>query len=236
MFRRAPLLLCIAYFISCVGNKSRTETDEHGEAVQTAEPAVVTEFPDTALPVPGAASDTLRIGREGAHPPQTYVDRGACPYECCVYREWVARGLIPVHPAEGDTVTVAYHLAPGERFRAHTGNVHLEPTGIAVFQRDVIYSTGPGPVRRFQGGDTLYILSPLGEGYYNLWYRGEVVQYSGCWEEGSAASAAPTDCKLVRSPVMRWWVQIESAPGDTGWVDMQTHGARVGLRDACSVD
>ena len=24
-------------------------------------------------------------------PPNVYIDKGACPFECCTYREWVAR-------------------------------------------------------------------------------------------------------------------------------------------------
>lgn len=190
----------------------------------------------TAAALPRTALDTVRIGRDGVAPPDTYVDRGVCPFECCVYREWLARAPIQVYRIEGDTTAVAFVLAAGERFLALTGNVHLRPTGIALVRRNLIHSVGPDVVRRSEAGDTLYVLSYLGESHYNLWSRGEVLEGYGCWGEGDEMNAPTKPCELIREPREYWWAEVQNQAGLRGWIDMNADDDKVGHKDACSID
>jgi D-alanyl-D-alanine dipeptidase len=184
-----------------------------------------------AYPILNLTFEELARGAaSGAAPPESYVEAGACPYECCIYREWLAHDSIPVYAAESDASAVAFQLAAGERFQALTGNVHLQPTGVVVVHEDIVRPSASGPVRRFAAGDTLYVLAYQGEGFFSMWHRGRVVSEEMCWGRPSSP------CELVREPEQRWWVRARNGSGEEGWIDMEADALRIGQRDACSVD
>ena len=54
-------------------------------------------------------------------PPAVYVDEGACPFECCTYREWTVRKSVTVFDRPNGRETA--HLSKGERLKALTGEV-----------------------------------------------------------------------------------------------------------------
>lgn len=169
-------------------------------------------------------------------PPQPYVDAGACPFECCTYREWVAVAPIPAYARERDTTAVAFTLAAGERFEALTGNVHLDPVGVVVVRRPVVWKEGPDSLGRWEPGDTLHVLSYLGEDHFRYWHRGRIVEFFRLWSLPGEPRAAEPEAVLLRRPREDWWAQVRSARGDSGWLRMRTDGAKVGRKDACSVD
>lgn len=177
-------------------------------------------------------ADTITVGRPGLEAPRTYVEAEACPYECCVYREWTAHGPVPVYAAERDTTDVVFQLSDGESFQALTGNVHLDPTGQAVLREDVVEAYGrPDAWWRLAAGDTLAILSYQGEGFYSMWYRGVILSREICW--GTGPDGSPGLCELLREPVPYWWVRARTASGEEGWIDMNGYANLIGNRDAC---
>ena len=169
-------------------------------------------------------------------PPEPYVDRGVCPFECCVYREWLALAPIRAYARERDTAAVAFTLAGGERFQALTGNVHLDPPGVAVVRRPVTWREGPDSIGRFEPGDTLYVLSYLGEDHYRLWHRGRIVEFYRLWPYPGERPTAEPEGVLLREPREDWWAQVRNAAGQTGWIHVSADGESVGRKDACSVD
>ncbi len=190
----------------------------------TADPAGAT------LDTPGEGPQRGRLGT----PPETFVDSGGCPYECCVYRDWVANESVPVYASEGDTTRIAFALHAVERFQALTGNVHVAPTGMALVRRDFEVATQSGPVRRYAPGDTLYVLSYEGEGVFKLWHRGEVVSQEACWGPAvGPPGSPPSPCELLREPVQTWWVRVRNSAGAEGWIDMEAYAPSIGNRDAC---
>ena len=175
-----------------------------------------------------------------ARPPEPYIDRDVCPFECCVYREWVARSSIPAYDrAEGHAVV--FRLRPGERFAALGGNVHLRRIGVAVASDTVRLDTGDtlrAPVR-LTPGDTLYVLSYLGEGAFNVWFRGKRYETFGFWPEPGqestttiAVGAVPVAGTLLRAPIFDWWVRVRNANRQTGWILMDE--AHVDGEDLCA--
>ena len=168
-------------------------------------------------------------------PPEPYRDEGICPFECCVYREWIAHAPLQVYRAERDTTAVAFTLAPGERFKALTGNVHLDRVGVVAVQRPVTWREGPDSVERFEPGDTVYVLSYLGEDHYRIWYRGRVVEDLRFWTYPEEPEPEKAMGDLLREPQADWWVNIRSRHGPRGWLHMSKDGDKVGLMDACSI-
>lgn len=227
---RRPLSALLLVAAGCTGS-----SDPQPEpAVVQARPYVVVE------PAPEAPSRSYPLIRpaEGdpRHPPEPYVDRGVCPFECCVYREWIAHAPIRAYARERDTTSVAFTLAEGERFQALTGNVHLDTIGVAVVRRPVTWKEGPDSIGRFEPGDTVYVLSYLGEDHFRMWHRGRIVEDFRFWPYTDERPSGAPEGVLLREPREDWWAQVRNAAGQVGWLHMSADGDRVGHKDACSVD
>lgn len=206
-----------------------------GPTAETADPAEETaDAPpapeDTATPETPESPESDTI--VAADVPQPYVDRGVCPFECCVYGEWTAREPLRVYSAERDTSNVAFTLAAGETFEGVTGNVYVDPVGVAVVTDTVTY--GPDDARaQLLPGDTLYVLSHLGEGVFNMWHDGEVKEIYAFWG-GSTLEPGGAKGRLLREPETEWWAQVRNEAGETGWLLMDTIGGKIRGVDACA--
>src|SRR5688572_11341642 len=75
---------------------------------------------------------SLAFGQRNSKPPQPYFDRGACPFECCTYRDWNVTEPTVVRKAMNDRSPVAFRLKKGERVVGVTGVVITTRPGIAT--------------------------------------------------------------------------------------------------------
>lgn len=178
-----------------------------------------------------------RAGRPSADGP-AYVERGLCPFECCVYREWTAAATIPVHPGERDTTAVAFRIDPGTSFRALGGDVWVDTVG-RVAVTDTVTAIGdwrePGDERRstvLQPGDTLEVLGYLGEGVHHVRRAGEEWLVEEFWDDRPWYNGYEPRGVLLRAAVTDWWVEVEAADGRRGWIRM-TPETSVSGADAC---
>jgi len=108
---------------------------------------------------------------QNSRPTMPFVDKGACPFECCTYREWTVDKATAVRPAMRDGSSIAFRLKKGERVRGLTGSVITsQPGEVRVLKRTKI--------GRFtaQPGDTLYLLTYVGEGFHRVWYKGRITE------------------------------------------------------------
>jgi|SRR6267142_807125 len=140
-------------------------------------------------------------------PPNVYIDKGACPFECCTYREWVARTDVTLLDSPNGKRVVG-RAKKGERVLALTGEVHSVPLRV-IAQHDY-------PDVGVKAGDTIYILHYEGEGYYKVWHHGNVVDVENFDE---AAKQKIT-----------WWVKLKTRSGSIGWT---LEHSNFGNQDAC---
>lgn len=178
------------------------------------------------LPVPDTATSPLASWRARV-PAELFVRPGACPFECCRYGDWTAESTIPLRAEKRLDAQVLSTLAPQERFRADSGTVHV--TGLMlVAVRDTLSAyLGENP-RRLGAGDTLVLLEPLGEGYFNVWHRGEVLASEPFWDLPNDTLGAARIGEYGRE----WWVHATTADGRRGWFladSVELRGA-----DACA--
>lgn len=164
-------------------------------------------------------------GGAQAAPAEPYVVRGACPFECCQYGRWVTRETIPVYSRERANGPPLFRLRPGDTVNAVTGNVHMVRVGRAAVDRRlptnwVEDDTLPRPSR----GDTVYVLSYQGEGYWLYWYRGRTGSGPAFWEPESSHDSLPPPARLMLEPLSEWWVQVRAARGQEGWLRMPEAG------------
>ncbi|HEX7051711.1 MAG TPA: hypothetical protein VF188_16015 [Longimicrobiales bacterium] len=150
--------------------------------------------------------------------PDVYVDEGACPFECCQYGPWWAdRGAV-IRSEPADTAPVIGTVQPGDTVQALTGQVRTVPTPF-VWKQDVEGSGG----HRYAAGDTLYVLTYLGEGFFRVWHEGEVfvesLDFSPYGGTSGKRCERCTHGELLHELRSEWWVQVRLRDGTVGWTD-----------------
>ena len=146
----------------------------------------------------GVSSLAQRVG-----PPVPYVDRGACPFECCTYRRWNVVKPTALRRAMTDTSAIVSRLRIGERVQGMTGVVITTEPGII----QALKATKIGTMA-VNLGDRAYVLTNLGEGFAKVWFKGRIVE-TEVYDERLY--------KLIRSPKSVWWVKIKDRRGRIGW-------------------
>lgn len=158
-------------------------------------------------------------------PPALYVDKGACPGECCVFRRWrVLKDAVLLDRPNGTRVVAA--LKKGEWVKGLTGSIYMSPTRLKVVYPHV---SSFDPQLLYQVGDVLYMLTPMGEGARRVWFkgkmlpRGELLGHLDCSENDKLRCPKPSEecwavvegsCHEMR---MVWWVKVRTKKGVEGW-------------------
>jgi len=142
-------------------------------------------------------------------PPSPYIDRGVCPFECCVYRDWQAQRSVPVFDRPNGTRIGK--LDNGEWVRALTGETHSTPLKI-VATRDV-------PEAGIHPGDVFYVLHYEGEFYWRIWFKGKLFD---------------AEADDSRAPKTEWWTQVKRKNGSIGWI--RADGGAFSNQDQCGGD
>ena len=141
-------------------------------------------------------------------PPSPYIDKGACPFECCTYRDWTANeGMALVDQPNGKKIVA--RIRKGEVVQAITGEVHSIPLRVVA--------KVPYPEADVKAGDVVYILHYLGEGYWKAWHKRRVVEIENFSDTGPV-------------PHSTWWVKLKTKSGSVGWTT--SHG-NFSNQDAC---
>ncbi|MEO7538435.1 MAG: hypothetical protein ABIV21_00265 [Pyrinomonadaceae bacterium] len=159
---------------------------------------------------------SLAFGQRIAKPPQPFIDRGACPFECCTYRDWDVTAPTAVRKDMNDRSPIAFRLRKGERVVGVTGVVVTTSPGIATVLRSE--KLGKVDLKR---GDTVYLLTYLGEGFNKIWHKGRIVE---------AETYDESKLRVNRQPKAVWWVKVKNRRGQIGWSRQPDH---FGNKDQC---
>jgi hypothetical protein len=150
------------------------------------------------------------FAQQNTAPPSSYISKNACPFECCKYGKWIARRpLVLLDRPEGRPVA---QIREREQVLAITGEVHTYPLLFKV-RRDGPYDDG------VPAGSIVYLLHPVGEGFWLVWFKGKVVQ------------AAPG--YNGEGPRYRWWANVKTQAGQIGWVLMSVADLPFDNVDGC---
>jgi len=155
------------------------------------------------------------VPRAVSAPPDPYIDKGACPFECCTYGTWKVEKTTTIYLLPDDKSSVVATLAVGSMVEAVTGEVHVKPARFTVKK----------PMQKYRPGDVLWVYTYLGEGFFKIWFKGKMYEeelgfspYGGgagkrcekwdrCWGE------------LDRELNFNWWIKVKMPKGKTGWTD-----------------
>ena len=145
-----------------------------------------------------------------------FEDKGACPFECCTYREWTVRENTVLYDSPHIDRHESFHVQKGEAVRGLTGIVITLKPGRAVVKKAV--TMGLDEQVNMKAGEILEILHYEGEGVVKFWLRGKT--YS---DELPFPGEENDSIKTESAPEMLWWVQIQNAKGQMGWSKETDH-------------
>jgi hypothetical protein len=138
-----------------------------------------------------------------AQPPTVngvYIAKGGCPFEGCTLGWWRATATVPLFAAPGSTKVVG-RVRKGAWVRTDRAEVWLTPWR-GVMRRDS---------EPLKAGDVIYLLDNQGEGFSDVWRRGEILSWFVFGDE--ADSPVRWDKPLASAPKDVWWVHTRA-----GWL------------------
>jgi hypothetical protein len=144
---------------------------------------------------------------QNERPQVPYIQHDICPFECCQYGKWIAKSPLKAYKKEGDDASIAFTIKPGEEFSATSGNVHIMKLGIITITKS--FNT-------FTKGDKVYMLSYRGEGAYDLWYKGKMLDL-----DLDSMNKVWTNGTLIQLPEFVWWVLVKNKDGNIGWLRLR---------------
>ena len=158
------------------------------------------------------AVETVEAESPGS-PPSLYVSKGACPFECCMYREWTANRDLELmdHPGGKPIAQIRKH----DIVSARTGEVRTHPLRFRITQKGPDKEDVSIPI-----GSTVYLLHPVGEGYWLVWYQGKTIQMDPQY--------------IGPGPRYQRWAKVKIHSGQVGWVQMSVTALPFENIDACS--
>jgi hypothetical protein len=133
-----------------------------------------------------------------------YEDWGACPMECCTYREWDAKKETVIRADRYDTAPAAFTVKPGEWVTGLTGVVIVTSPG-----RGVVTTPMKLGNRQAKPGDVVEYLTYQGEGFYKAWFKGQMLD----GVEGY------NPIVMTVEPVWIWWAEVKNKKGQVGWTN-----------------
>jgi hypothetical protein len=140
------------------------------------------------------------IGETFAQTPKLpFRDVGACPFECCSYGQWIANKETIIYKQMRDNSPIAFRIKKREKVTGLTGVVITKKAGTVKALKDLTVKEFSQDFTKIEfsikSGDVIYVLTSIGEGFYQLWYKGKFFQ-DGIYNEESM--------KILTMPVADW--------------------------------
>ena len=172
----------------------------------------------------GGLFQTNSAKRRQPSPPSHYEDYGACPFECCTYRQWTVNADTIFYQDRSPNSPVIYRAKKGEHVTGLTGVVITLQPGKALVKKATTLGREPHQVQ-LKPGDVLYVLHYLGEGYYKFWFRGRIYEdeLPSVNDRLSAAEQARQAIQPLSDPQTVWWVKVKNKRGQIGWSKQDDH-------------
>jgi hypothetical protein len=147
-----------------------------------------------------------------------FEDIGACPFEGCVYRDWIANGPVAVRTDRRADAPIAFTLKKGDHVQAITGIVVTVKPGRVQFRKAVDLVTTAGALH-VEPGETLYLLTYHGEGVSTAWFKGRVYDEVDGSEFINGLCGRKVICNgtIIDKPQTVWWIRLRNMKRLTGW-------------------
>ena len=179
----------------------------------------------------GIALVAIACGRTNqSGPPIPFDENGACPFQCCTYREWTVDWDTDLHTDRKDDAPIAFHASLNDTVTAVTGVVTTTKVGRATANRQVTVGAQHLPV---PVGQTIYLLRNIGGGDWKIWVNGVTDQQyipNQGYCVGDKMTSDECAITVVEQPQIVWWAKVRDARGREGWTREVDHFGNI---DAC---
>lgn len=195
--------------------------------------------PETAAPaaptaaMPAASRDTVDLyglGEASARPVAPVPLEGACPFECCTYGAWTTSETTTVYARADDSTSTAFTIPRGTVVDADTGHVTVSRLGQVVLSRPTTFTDGFDTIDA-EAGETILLLSAVGEGAFEAWFQGRHLVVDGIGL-GVVLFRGQTMPEGATLPEAEWWAHVTTPDGRTGWLWMDRTPSVLGA-DSC---
>ncbi len=163
-----------------------------------------------------------------------YFDWGACPFECCTYKEWTAQRDVNIYKDRSEKSQISFRVKNGQSVRGLTGVVITTAYGMTKIIKPLQFgytADSKSPLLSLKPGDVVYTLHYEGEGSDVFWYKGKT--YSDQIAVPDNAWGTPPNSQAVKvlsRPKTEWWAQVQDMDGHVGWTKETDAFAHI---DAC---
>ena len=217
-------------FPNWVGESLNEETDSFRELM--ALPGYAESTLKVALAARIAARDEKISGGKkllaalpaAKRPPEAYVAKDACPFECCTFGEWSVEAEVELLKAPAGA-SLGRKLKVGDKVEGLTGEVHLRPRPMLVVHPFEAYRQNGDYDETVQipAGGLVFELDSIGEGFFKFWHEGQIVEASGGGYLENRCLAFDAECWGVYldppgTPISDvWWVKVRLSDGTEAW-------------------
>ena len=146
----------------------------------------------------------LNVNSFAQAPKVPFSDVGACPFECCTYRQWTAKKETILYKQMRDGSPVAFKIARREKVTGLTGVVITSQAGKVKALKDFTFENAKVKIK---SGDIFYTLTYRGEGFFLISYKGKRFEEE-VFDEAKM--------KVLTEPKSIWWVKIKNRKGQIG--------------------
>jgi hypothetical protein len=169
-------------------------------------------------------------GKSVSPPALPVITYNACPFEGCKFWKWIVnKDIVTLSSTWKDGRTTVTTLRKDQVVTGITG-VHI------TYEPDRIEMTQPIPEQQLQPGDVLLRYMYRGEGFADVWFKGQWHREYDCsfvTEMNSSGCARECAAKVVSEGRRDWWVQVKTSKNISGWVKADD---QFNCMDSLSVD
>lgn len=152
---------------------------------------------------------------ETPEPTAPRYEWGACPFEGCVYRTWVATRDTAAFAEPRADAPAVFQIKPGDSVRAITGVVITATLGHVQVTAPVSLSYGSFTLT-VAPGDPVYVLRYIAEGTYLVWAKGRTFHYNGDFDRLGPVQTRP-ELTVMTLCKTEWWAKVRNRQGQVGW-------------------
>ena len=157
---------------------------------------------------------------ENLNTSKDYIVEGACPFECCTYREWGVENDTQLYEEKQIKSKEVIVVESGSTVQALTGDVHVRPLKFIVSMDH----------KNHRAGETIWLLNYLGEGIYRAWKNGEFISMELPFSPYGGMKPLEWG-KIEGEYQMDWWVKLETKNGFVGWTNQVNNFSNL---DSCA--
>jgi hypothetical protein len=141
------------------------------------------------------------------------IDYRACPFEGCTFRKWIVVKDVTLYSTWKEGRKPVATVKNGQVVTGLTG-VHItyEPDRVQVLQ--------PLAELRLQAGDIILRYMYRGEGFADIWAKGQWKRAYDCTfitEKDNAGCLRDCAAKVISDGRKDWWVRVKTSEGLIGW-------------------